>query len=221
MVHIDADVPKGASGALGLYPNTPYRPIPRLVALFSRASSTPGNPRAPIIKPHAATAFLYTVIVMHPSENGRSGKEFGQEQWASGSATCHASGQGAMYDRGGFPPVNKGFHLCFAGRGPYSGNGGGRNGARGRPAGWQSQARGGFGSQEGSVMGSSNSQSRGINFREVIENRDHQVVVGASRVQQTVDRGISRVIDGWNVTPRAEFGETAGATGSVSVGGEL
>jgi hypothetical protein len=78
-----------------------------------------------------------------------------------------------MYGQGGFPLVNQGFHPGFAGHGPYSGNGGGRYGARGRPAGWQSQARGGYGSQWGLVAGNNNNQSRGINFREVIENRAH------------------------------------------------
>jgi hypothetical protein len=51
-----------------------------------------------------------------------------------------------MYGQGGFPPVNQDFHPSFAGHGPYSGNGGGHYGARGRPVGWQSQAHGGYGS---------------------------------------------------------------------------
>jgi hypothetical protein len=125
-----------------------------------------------------------------------------------------------MYGRGGFPLVNQGFHPGFAGHGPYSGNGGGRYGARGWPAGWQSQARGGYGSQRGPVAGNSNNQSRGINFREVIENRAHQVAAGTSKDQQTLDRESSGVNAGWKAAQGAEFREIAGATGSVSVGGK-
>jgi hypothetical protein len=77
LVHNDADFPKGAGGEFGLYPNMPYRPVLGLVELFGRASTTPGNPRALIIKPCSTPAFSYATVVMHPSESGR---EFGQQQ---------------------------------------------------------------------------------------------------------------------------------------------
>jgi hypothetical protein len=124
---------------MGLHPNVPYRPVSGLVALFARQSSCYVNPRAPIVQPRTVTGFSYVAVTMHPSENGRGNRVSGSQQWFGSSASGQGSGQGAFFDRGGFPPAHQGFHPGFAGRRPYPGHGGGHYGTRGRPGGWSAQ----------------------------------------------------------------------------------
>jgi hypothetical protein len=56
--------PIGVVGGLGLFPNVPYRPVQGLVALFGRASSSLGYPRAPLINPRTTFGFLYAAAIM-------------------------------------------------------------------------------------------------------------------------------------------------------------
>jgi hypothetical protein len=132
--------PIGVVSVLGLYLNVSYPPIPGLVVVFGRASSTPGNPRKPLVNPCIAFGLSYAAVVMQPMENNRSSREFGYQQCVGGSAAGQGSGQGTMFGCGGFPPVNQGFHPGYACRGSFSGNLGGRYGARGRPGGWAAQS---------------------------------------------------------------------------------
>jgi hypothetical protein len=82
---------------------------------------------------------------------------FGPQQRASGVTAGQGSGQGAIYGRAGFPRASQGFRPGFVGRGPYLSNGGGRYGARGRPAGWPAQACGGFQGHRGPMAGNNSS----------------------------------------------------------------
>jgi hypothetical protein len=69
-----------ASGLMGFNPNSPYQPVPRLVALFGRAASLPYNPRAPCINAKSIAGFSYAAIAMFPSDNGRGSRGFGLQQ---------------------------------------------------------------------------------------------------------------------------------------------
>jgi hypothetical protein len=108
--------PIGVVSVLGLYLNVSYPPVPGLVAVFGRASSTPGNPRKPLVNPCIASGLSYAVVVMQPTENNRSSREFGYQQRVRGSVARQGSGQGAMFGRGGFPTGEPRFppRLCMS-----------------------------------------------------------------------------------------------------------
>jgi hypothetical protein len=94
-----------------------------------------------------------------------------------------------MFNCGGFPSVNQGFHLGYAGRGPYTGNGEGRFGGRGRPAGWRTQPRGGFAGRRGPMISRSGGQLMGNDSREAFETREGQSASGANRDLQVSSQG--------------------------------
>jgi hypothetical protein len=54
---------------MGFHPSVSYRPIPSLVALFTRGASCTGNPRAPHSRSCAATSFSYTDVVKSSMEH--------------------------------------------------------------------------------------------------------------------------------------------------------
>jgi hypothetical protein len=80
--------PIGATGGLGLFLNVPCWPVQGLVALFGRASSSPGNPKAPLINAHMTSAFSYAAAVMQSTENNRSNRGFGFTQRVGGSTAA-------------------------------------------------------------------------------------------------------------------------------------
>jgi hypothetical protein len=209
---------KGARGALGLYLNMPYRPVPRLVALFSRASLLPRNPRAPLIRPRAATSFTYVAVVMEPTDNDRGSRGIGQQQRLGGSIVGQGSGQGAMFGRSGFPLANQAFNPGYAGRGPYSGSGGVRYGGRGRHRGWTAQPRGGYGGHRGPIAGNNDNQSMVNDNRETLENRVNQLASSIDRDHQIAGRRSSGHDQGREVAPGLGNSMASVSTGSVSVG---
>jgi hypothetical protein len=157
---------------LGLYPNTPYRPVPGLVALFGRASSCPVKPRALDTRPCGVTRFSYAAIIMNLTENGRGGKGTGFQQRAGASMAGQGSGQGSMFGRGGFPLATQGFHPGYDSRDPYSGYVGGRYGGGGGPGGWEAQSCGGFVGHQGQGAGNSGGQNLGMGSKVNMVNRE-------------------------------------------------
>ncbi|TVU02511.1 hypothetical protein EJB05_51996, partial [Eragrostis curvula] len=129
---------------MSLSPQVPYRPTKGLVAFFARTGTTISNPRAPHIQTRALAAFSYVEIAKKGMENGN--QQRGDANHRGGSAG-RGTGQGGLVGRGGFQPLNQGFHPGRGGRGTYTGRGGGRyddrrgrGGSRGR-----NQQRGGNG----------------------------------------------------------------------------
>lgn len=142
-----------------MFPNpiVPYRPTQGLVALFANSSAFGRvvNPRAPHTRSssyaaisHAATS--YTDITRRPMENGGNNNPARNQR--DGASGGRSFGQGGFVGRGGFQATNNGFHPGYAGRGTYTGRGGGRY-TRGRPGGRQTGGRGpnrgGFGGRHG------------------------------------------------------------------------
>jgi hypothetical protein len=118
------EYPKGGDITMGMYPNVPYRPVPGLVVLFDWVSCF-GNPRAPLTHSCIVTGFSYAADAINLVDNIRGSRGNGTQQWFSGLVAGQGTGQGVMFDRGGFPPTNPGFHPGYVSRGPYTGHNGG------------------------------------------------------------------------------------------------
>jgi hypothetical protein len=211
--------PNGARDTLGLYPNSSYRSMLGLVALFGRASSHPTNPRAPHTQLCAVTGFSYATVTMNPVENGRGGRGTRFQQWAGVSTVGQGSGQGSMFGRGGFPSMTQGFHPGYDSRGPYSGYGGGRYSGRGRPGDWAAQSNGGFAGRQGQDAGNNRGQILDMGSRDNRVNREQQIVSGVNRVQQFPDQHSSEQEQNIEVAGGKGTCGGSSSTASVSVGG--
>jgi hypothetical protein len=128
-----------------LYPNVSYHPIPRLVTLFAQSGMWTTNPRAPHIRSQAAAASSYAAVAKKPMERANTNVGSNQANMNHGQG----AGQGSMVEHREFQPAHYGFHLGYAGRGPYIGHGGGRYGACNRCGGWAPQTSGGSFSRRG------------------------------------------------------------------------
>jgi hypothetical protein len=137
--HALVDTCSRAQSVRSLYPNVSYCPISGLEALSIGSGNHKQNPRVPHCCNHIATAFSYAAIVKkamdHSKNLGNDNRRSTNSQRYGGSSSGQGMGQGSLHGCGGFSPSNLGFHLGFAGSGPYTGRGGGRYEGRDRPRG--------------------------------------------------------------------------------------
>jgi hypothetical protein len=167
----------------------PYQPVPGSVALFARTTvSSTQNPRALHSKPRAATRFSYVTVMTSPMDSCRfNDSNRGTNPWYKGSASSHGSRQGS-FSYPSFNPANQGFHPGYAARGPYTGNGDGQYGGRGRPAGRPPVHHLSFAAQRS--QGTEGSEAQGI----VGAVRQNTVSFASTGRQETVQQQPSKAI---------------------------
>jgi hypothetical protein len=97
---------------MGFHPSVSYRPIPGLVALFTRGHRVRETLEHLTHAPAQPQAFYTDVVkssMEHRNFNGNDNRG-GQCMWFGGVTSGYGGGQGSMFGYGGFPPANNGFH---------------------------------------------------------------------------------------------------------------